>query len=161
MRKLLSNGLVFVAGIVSLPIASTHADSTKPAEHRKQNDSRLASLRAFFNKSHSPASSLSPAFLEAADTYGLDWRLLPSISFIESTGGKSAKNNNLFGWDSGRAAFTSGLACIRSVAFSLATSKLYRHKDVDGILKTYNANADYAGKVKSVMRNIAATQQAD
>lgn len=99
--------------------------------------------------------------MEASDANALDWRLLPSISFVESTGGKSARNNNLFGWDSGRAAFSSASACIHSVASSLATSVLYRNKDVDGKLKTYNGSEGYVRKVKEVMRRIAPVEKVD
>jgi hypothetical protein len=74
---------------------------------------------------------------------------------VETSGGKAARNNNLFGWDSGRAAFSSAAAGIRAVASSLARSAIYRNKDVDGILKTYNGSAGYARKVKDVMRRIA------
>jgi hypothetical protein len=158
MRKMLSNGLAVFAGVVSLPGPGTHADSAKPstAEHRNEpKDSRLAFLRAFFEHGNCPAARLSPVFLEAADMYALDWRLLPSLSFVETSGGKAARNNNLFGWDSGRAAFSSAAAGIRAVAASLAHSALYRDKDVDGILKTYNGSAGYARKVKDVMRRIA------
>jgi hypothetical protein len=161
MRKLLSNGLAVVAGVVSLPVAGTHADAAKAAtaEHRNEpaKDRRLAFLRAFFSQGDCPAAKLSPIFLEAADMYALDWRLLPSLSFVETSGGKAARNNNLFGWDSGRAAFSSAAAGIRSVASYLAHSALYRHKDVDGILKTYNGTAGYARRVKDVMRRIAPT----
>jgi hypothetical protein len=165
MRKLLSNGLAVFAGVVSLPVAGTHADSAKPAtaEHRNESvrDPRLASLRSFFAQGNCPAAQLSPVFLEASDANALDWRLLPSISFVESTGGKSARNNNLFGWDSGRAAFSSASACIHSVASSLATSVLYRNKDVDGKLKTYNGSEGYVRKVKEVMRRIAPVEKVD
>jgi hypothetical protein len=165
MRKLLSNGLVVFAGVVSLPIPGTHADSAKPAtaEYRNEpnRDPRLTFLRSFFEQANCPAAKFSHAFLEAADAYSLDWRLLPSISFIESSGGKAARNNNLFGWDSGRAEFHSAVECIRSVAASLANSVLYRDKDLDGILKTYNPNADYCEKVKSVMRRIAPSESID
>jgi hypothetical protein len=165
MRKLFSNGLAMFAGMVSLPLATSHAGTATPAtaEYRNQpdKDPRLACLRAFFEGTNCPAASLSPVFLEASDTYALDWRLLPSISFVESTGGKSARNNNIFGWDSGRAVFSSAIACIRSVAYSLSHSHLYRYKNVDGILRTYNPNADYARKVKSVMLRIASSEMLD
>lgn len=165
MRKLLSNGFAIFAGVVSLPVSGTHADSAKPAtaEHRNEpaSDPRLASLRSFFKHGNCPAAKLSPVFLEASDANDLDWRLLPSISFVESTGGKSARNNNLFGWNSGRAAFSSASACIHSVASSLANSALYRDKDVDGILRTYNGSIGYARKVKDVMRRIALAQKVD
>jgi len=159
MRRLLSNGLAVFAGVVSLPVAGTPADSAKPAtaEHRNEpaKDPRLAFLRTFFEHGNCPAARLSPVFLDAADMYALDWRLLPSLSFVETSGGKAARNNNLFGWDSGRAAFSSAAAGIRAVASSLAHSTLYRNKDVDGILKTYNRSAGYARKVKDVMRRIS------
>jgi len=159
MRKLLSNGLAVFAGVVSLPVAGTPAESAKPAtaEHRNEpaKDPRLAFLRAFFEQGNCPAAKLSPVFLDAADMYALDWRLLPSLSFVETSGGKAAKNNNLFGWDSGRAAFSSAAASILAVASSLAHSALYRNKDVDGILKTYNGSVGYGRRVKEVMRRIA------
>ncbi|HVN04650.1 MAG TPA: hypothetical protein VMT86_09555 [Bryobacteraceae bacterium] len=162
MRKLFSNGLAVVAGMVTLPGTAIHADSRKPAttaEHRNEpaTDRRLACIRNFFLQSNCPAAALSPIFLEAADRYALDWRLLPSLSFVESTGGKAAKNNNLFGWNSGHAVFSSAAACIHAVASSLAKSALYRHKDIDSILKTYNRNAGYGRRVKEIMRRIAPT----
>ncbi len=94
-------------------------------------------------------------FLEAADAYSLDWRLLPSLSFVETTGGKNAHNNNMFGWDSGRAKFTSPAAGIHAVGYRLANSDAYRGKGLDRLLATYNPNPDYVRAVKSVMRSIA------
>ncbi len=159
MRKLLSNGLAVFAGVVSMPIAGTPADSPKPtaAEHRNEpvKDRRLAFLRTFFEQGNCPAAKLSPIFLEVADRYRLDWRLLPSLSFVETTGGKAARNNNIFGWDSGKAAFSSAAAGIRAVASYLSQSALYRNKDVDGILRTYNRRPGYGNRVKDVMRQIA------
>ena len=159
MRKLFSNGIAVFAGVVSLPAPGAPAASAKPAavEHRQEpaKDPRLSSLRAFFAQGHCPAAQLSSIFLEASDLYGLDWRLLPSLSFVETGGGKVAPHNNLFGWKSGRAAFSSAAASIRSVAHSLANSAAYRGKDVDGILRVYNRTPSYALKVKDVMRRIA------
>jgi hypothetical protein len=159
MRKLLSNGLAVFAGVVSMPIAGSHAESAKPttAEHRNEapKDRRLAFLRAFFEHGNCPAAKLSPIFLEVADRYSLDWRLLPSLSYVETSGGKAARNNNIFGWDSGKAAFSSAAAGIRAVAGYLSQSALYRNKDVDGILHTYNRRAGYGQRVKDVMRQIA------
>jgi len=69
----------------------------------------------FFEKTGCPAREYSQAFLDAADDYQLDWRLLPSISFVESTGGKAAPHNNIFGWDNGRSSFSSPTAAIWGV----------------------------------------------
>ena len=154
MRKLLSNGLVAFAGLVSLPLA-THpgANFTPSADYR--DDPRLQSLRSFLEEGDCPVAALAGEFLRAADEHDLDWRLLPSISFVESTGGKAAKNNNLFGWDSGKAEFASMTDAIFEVAFRLTNSQLYRNKDTEGILAIYNPNADYAQRVKAVMRRIS------
>jgi hypothetical protein len=44
------------------------------------------------------------------------------------------------------------------VGYRLAHSDLYRDKDVDAILATYNPSSEYAAKVKSVMRQIAPSE---
>jgi hypothetical protein len=145
------------AGAVSPVAISHHEPAQQPAaEYRK--DPRFEVLRAFFEKSDCPAQHYTADFLEAADRYELDWRLLPSLSFVESTGGKMARNNNLFGWDSGRTQFASPSEGIYQVGYRLAYSDLYRDKDLDGLLATYNPDVEYAPKVKYVMRSIAADE---
>jgi hypothetical protein len=158
MRKFLSGGLAVFAGIVSLPApGSLHAERT-PAPDRRRSDSRLERLKAFFGKFDCPAKAYSGDFITAAERYDLDWRLLPSISYLESTGGKAAKNNNLFGWNSGRTSFVSAAASIHEVGRRLGRSRLYRSKNLDQLLATYNPAGDYAQKVKSVMQRIAPAQ---
>ena len=151
-------GLAVFAGVVSAPM--THVPGvpvTNPAPEYRA-DTRLTALRVFFEKTGCPAVAYAFDFLRAADDYDLDWRLLPSISFVESTGGKAARNNNIFGWDSGNAEFASATASINQVGYRLAYSDLYRDKDTDEILATYNPDAGYATKVKSVMRRIAPSE---
>jgi hypothetical protein len=153
MRILLSSGFVLFAGMVSAPIAvAPHTQGAPPADHRQ--DPRFELLRSFFQKSDCPAAEYAEDFLDAADRNDLDWRLLPSLSYIESTGGKAAPNNNMFGWDSGRAQFATPGDGIQEVGYRLANSSLYKDKDIDGVLTTYNPNAEYAERVKSVMRRI-------
>jgi hypothetical protein len=158
MRKLLPGSLAVFAGMVSLPsgISTKQVHAVTIPDYRS--DPRLESLRKFFQKAACPALEYASAFLEAADVYELDWRLLPSISYVESTGGKAAPNNNLFGWDSGRARFPSATAGIHEVGYQLTHAERYRDKDVDAILATYNPNTGYAVKVKSVMRQIAPSE---
>jgi len=156
MKKILSSGLV-LAGMLSSPIAVTKADVPDTAT-RYRDDPRLHSLNKFFHQSDCPAQNFSADFLHVADQFNLDWRLLPSISIVESGGGRAARNNNLFGWDGGRAIFISVRAGIHAVAERLGNSKLYRDKDVDGILRVYNPNASYSGVVKSVMRRISPSE---
>ena len=152
MRRLLYGGLVFLSGMVASPVSAPQTKET-PADYKA--DRRFKILKAFFSKADCPARHYAQAFLEAADRYDLDWRLLPSLSFVESSGGKSAPNNNMFGWNSGRTRFTSLAAGIHSVGYWLTHLPLYRGKDVDSLLATYNPDEDYRRTVKFVMRSIA------
>lgn len=154
MRKFLSGGLFFL-GVVSLPVAMSPSQSKATPIPDYRNDPRLGTLRNFFRSADCPAAALAEVFLEAADAYELDWRLLPSLSFVETTGGKAARNNNMFGWDSGRTKFSSPAAGIHAVGYNLAYSDTYRGKKLDGVLATYNPSPNYVRAVKSVMRSIA------
>jgi hypothetical protein len=149
MRRLLSS--VVFAGIVAVPAAvAPHRDEPQ-ADYK--NDPRFKKLQAFFSKADCPAEYYADAFLEAADRYELDWRLLPSLSYIESTGGKFTKHNNLFGW--GDKHFATPVAGIHAVGYRLANSALYKDKDLDALLRTYNPVIGYGQMVKAVMRRIA------
>jgi hypothetical protein len=157
MRKILSSGLVF-AGMLSNPIAVTNAETPDTASEYR-NDPRLDTLNRFFQKGACPAQDFSAEFLRVADENNLDWRLLPSISIVESGGGREARNNNLFGWDGGKAIFVSVRAGIHDVAARLGNSKIYRDKGVDEILRIYNPDTNYPGVVKSVMRRISPSEK--
>jgi hypothetical protein len=158
LRKLLSGGIVVFAGMVAAPFTVSPQQASKAPAPDYRKDPRLERLRRFFMRQGCPAQQFSQAFLEAADRNALDWRLLPSISFVESSGGKAFRNNNLFGWASGRAAFPSVTAGIHTVGYHLANSALYKDKSLDGVLATYNPGAEYAKTVKSVMRRISPTE---
>jgi hypothetical protein len=145
-------------GVVSIPVPVSPHTARVPLTREYRSDPRLGSLRQFFSRAECPAADYAIDFLMVADEYALDWRLLPSLSFVESTGGKASPYNNLFGWDSGRAHFDSPGAAIRYVGSQLAQSVLYRSKTLDEILATYNPYQDYGQKVKSVMRRIATVQ---
>lgn len=155
MRKFSASSLVLFAVLLVLPspVADQHAAASTP--ELSPDDPRLERLEEFFAARDCPAVAVAGVFVQAADAYGLDWRLLPSISFVESTGGKAMNNNNLFGWKNGEAEFASLSEAIHKVGFSLANSRLYRNKDVDAILETYNPNNEYPAKVKSVMYRIS------
>jgi len=162
MRKFFPRGMVAMAGLVCLPVAITPGigggHMARPAAPDYGQDPRLRSLRSFFEELGCPAREYAHVFLEAADAYKLDWRLLPSLSWIESSGGKTAHNNNLFGWNSGRASFPTPATSIHRVGFSLTYSSPYKGKGLDGILQAYNPRAEYRELVKSVMRRIAPSE---
>ncbi len=126
-----------------------------------QHDPRLTRLKSFFEAAHSPIRHLAVDFLAAADRHQLDWRLLPSISMIETTAGKNCSGNNVFGWKSGHKKYASVREAIYAIADRLAHSRLYRGKTVDGILTTYNPRPGYAARVKAMMRRVDPNEPAN
>jgi hypothetical protein len=158
MREGLSRGAMVIGGILILSTL-THPSHLLPrpdirAQPDPPPDPRLARLTAFFKSMGSPLAELAQEFLLAADRYDLDWRLLPSISVVESSGGRRCRGNNIFGWDSGQQVFSSVGAAIHTVADRLANSTIYRNKDLPDVLETYNGRAEYAVLVQSVMERV-------
>jgi hypothetical protein len=159
MTKAISRGLVLIAGLLAshgvadpdFHIAENPAQSTDP---------RLIRLKHYFLERDCPAHVYAGDFILAADQNDLDWRLLPSISMVESTGGKATKNNNMFGWDNANHRFVSHREGIYRVAARLRHSHFYRNKDLDGILNTYNPRKEYADRVKAVMAQLGPAQLA-
>jgi len=158
MRKMFASGMVMFAGMVSAPPGTVPDPASSQPAPDYRDDPRFQSLTRFFHKADCPAEKYSAEFLRAADANALDWRLLPSLSFVETSGGKGARNNNLFGWNSGRAHFPSPVAGIHAVGYLLKHSSVYRNKKLDSILAVYNPVEQYADRVKSVMRRISPTE---
>ena len=150
-----SKGLVMFAGLLAVPGGNGDAGQPAPAG-RVETDPRMVKLQKYLAQRDCPLEKYASDFIEAADANDLDWRLLPSISVIESGGGKEYINNNVFGWDSCRQRFPTVRAGIHIVASRLANSDLYRGKDLDDKLRTYNPVVEsYPSMVKAVMRSIS------
>jgi hypothetical protein len=149
---------LLVAGLLAAP-ATVSVQQYKAAPPVKQNDPRLSRLQKFFGDRDCPLRDVAKDFLIAADQNHLDWRLLPSISMIESSGGKYYGNNNVFGWGSAKDKFPSVRAGIQYVATQLGKSRRYKGKDLDSKLQTYNPLPEYSQKVKAVMRAIGSYSQ--
>jgi hypothetical protein len=150
--------VLLVAGLLVAPCAIS-LWQYQPSPTVDSKDPRLSRLTQFFAERGCPLREAAVDFLIAADLNHLDWRLLPSISIIESSGGKDFRNNNVFGWDSSRGSFPSVRAGIHFVASKLATSKLYRGKNLESKLQTYNPLPDYVARVKAVMRTLGPESQ--
>ena len=168
--SIMSKRVVMAAGLLVLPITAKleKSASTKPVPTNTPDrpidshlptlrtvDLRTTRLRRFFTMLHCPVLSLAEDFVQAADDNHLDWRLLPSISVVESGGGKAYRNNNLFGWNNGTQAFPTVRAGLNTVAFKLGKSALYRNHDLLGKLRLYNPDDTYPGKVLDVMNQIS------
>ncbi len=62
-------------------------------------DPRAVILRDYFAKYNSPLQNYSQDFIEAADKYQVDWKLVPSIAGVESTFGQAIPGGyNDWGW---------------------------------------------------------------
>jgi len=125
----------------------------------REDDPRLKSLRRFFHAMNSPLEKLAAVFISEADAHDLDWRLLPGLSFVESTSGRAAHGNNVFGWNNGKSSFRTIGEGIHVVATSLATSPIYRNKGLIEKLRTYNRSPQYVSHVQTVMRQIDADDE--
>ncbi|HUA20962.1 MAG TPA: hypothetical protein VMB25_19575 [Bryobacteraceae bacterium] len=148
---------LLVAALLTVPVTASVYQYQAPAAVDKS-DPRLCQLQEFFSQRQCPLRDSAEDFLLAADQNNLDWRLLPSISIVESSGGKDYRNNNVLGWASCKEKFPTVQAGIHYVAAQLARSKNYRNKNLEEKLQTYNPHPEYPGRIRAVMRSLAATQ---
>jgi hypothetical protein len=167
----LAKQLLVVAGVASalpivwpskakaVPDAPAHVVAVNTARPTGP-DPRAVRLRRFLSKLHCPVAVMSEDFVQAADDNQLDWRLLPSIAVIESSGGKAYKNNNIFGWRNGDEAFPTIRAGLNHVAYKLGRSPLYRSRNSLAKLRLYNPNEEYPGNVMAVMNRISPSANA-
>lgn len=119
-------------------------------------EDRCVRLSAFFKDYGSPLAGKANHFVQAADRHRIDWRLLPAIAMVETTGGKHGNKRNIFGWNSGRARFRSAEAAIAFVASRFARSPIYRGRSSMGILRKYNpGRSAYAGRVTKFMLELS------
>ncbi|MGQ9916536.1 MAG: hypothetical protein ACUVS7_03880 [Bryobacteraceae bacterium] len=142
-----------MAGLLSVQQPADPGPKPEP-QGPDPRDPRLFCVRQFFLSKDCPAHLYAEDFIAAADENGLDWRLLPSIAFVESTGGKQTRNNNMFGWDNCDRRFATSREGIYYVAGRLSTSPLYHKKSLVQILETYNPNPEYSRLVQRVMGQI-------
>lgn len=93
--------------LIALPLLSITNLSTgevpKPVLEQKQSevkelDGRAKVLADYFASYNSPFQYQAQDFIDAADQFGVDWRLTPAISGVESTFGKNSYGYNAWGW---------------------------------------------------------------
>lgn len=157
-----SKQMMVAVGLLALPITIrlekvAEAQPVKPVKPVQPvtGDPRAVRLKKFLGHLHCPVALLADEFVNAADDNHLDWRLLPSISVVESGGGKAYRNNNIFGWNNGLQLFPTIRSGIHEVAYKLGKSALYRNRDVVGKLRLYNPDSAYAERVLAVMHRIS------
>ena len=74
-----------------------------------QPDKRIQQLESFLKSYDSPLAEQAENFIISADRYGIDWKLVPAITGVESTFGKRIpyQSYNAYGWASGTYFFES------------------------------------------------------
>ncbi len=151
LTKLLTSAVCWLGSFASVGVA--HGDTAREDSVLHQ-DARYDKLKTFFQSFGCPAPYYVKEYVTAADTYSIDYRLLPAISVVESTCGLYQRQNNRWGWDSGRRAFGSVAEGLRYIASQLALGHFYRSKTLEEKVHTYNPDPRYARKVKMLMRKI-------
>ena len=117
-------------------------------------DVRVARLERFFRKYRCPAPYHVLEYLGAADSYGLDYRLLPAISIRETGCGIAEKENNRLGYHPGQGGFASIEAGIDFVGRRLALHRFYKGKSLQEKLYTYNPRSAYPDEILRIMQQI-------
>ena len=103
-------------------------------ELEKLNEDKLKAqkIELFFrvNRNNAPLSEYAEKFVEVANKYNLDYRLLPAIATVESNGGKNNfRSYNAWGW--GNKGFSSFEEGIETVGRGLKTG--YKDKGRDTV----------------------------
>lgn len=119
----------------------------------KVRSKKVAWLKAFFARYNSPLKANVYDFVYASEYYGIDYRLLPAISIVESSGGKHLfKPYNPFGW--GRHGYKSFHDAIWDVARGLSVYHYRLNRTTpESIGRLYNpvTPTHWARKVRYLM----------
>lgn len=136
------------AAAVLLICVSVAGDAPPP-----EPDLRPQKLEAFFESFQCPQPWYVDDYLAAADTYHIDYRLLPVVSVLESTCGVYQRGNNHWGWNSARTGFASVPDGIDFVARQLALHP-YQGKPVAQKLHTYNPRPRYVQRALELLDQV-------
>lgn len=154
----------------NLPQTPTHIEQSLDGEFMghevvgRKADERVVILQKYLETQASPLAPYAYLFVESADRYGVDWRLVPAITGIESGFGKAlpASSYNAFGWANGRGRFQSWEESIDTVNKGLKERYLNRGaKSVEQISRIYCPpnSRKWAWAVNHFMEEIESSQQ--
>lgn len=150
-------GRIFL--IVCVVLLTMFLFVTKAQASYDYGDYRVLKLQKFLTKYQSPLVSYASHFVRASDRYGLDYRLLPAITGVESTFGLYIPENsyNAYGWNNGNWQFKSWPDSIFYVSKALRENYLNRGAtSVWQIAPIYNpvTPASWGLKVHRLMEQI-------
>lgn len=127
------------------------------AEKSYANDVRVRALKNVLQKYDSILVAEAEHYVRSADTYGIDWRLLPAIAGLESSFGRHYMpgSYNVYGWGGGHIYFDSWADGIDTISKSLSERYYARGADtVWTIGPIYAESPTWAVRVNSFMAQI-------
>lgn len=121
-------------------------------------EERAIALRNIFEKNGSPLANQAENFIKYADKYGVDWKLLPAISGLESSFGLHLMpgSHNAYGWGGGHIYFNSWEEGIETITHTLRSNYMdkWGARDVWEIGPIYAESPTWAIRVSSFMDTI-------
>lgn len=124
-------------------------------------DNRALVLKNYLEAQDSPLAPYANEFVQQADLYHIDWKLLVAISGVESTFGKAVPCTNAWGfgiYGNQTMCFASYDDAIRTISKSIRTQYMdqWDETDVYSIGKSYAASPTWADRVTYFMNQIQA-----
>lgn len=118
-----------------------------------EDEKKADRIRAFYSRWGAPMAANADYIVQTSNLFGLDFRLIPAISIVESSGGKFCfRPYNAFGW--GKTGFSSYNDAIYTVAKGLRNG--YGTDNPYAIAPSYNPVTPdaWASKVAGLMGQI-------
>jgi hypothetical protein len=148
-----------------LPMASfvpTPIPSATPGPDGYTKEQKIAKLTTFLAKYKSPLTNEAAHFVESAELYNIDWKLVPSITGVESTFGKFLIPNsyNAYGWGGGRIMFNSWKESIYHVSMKLSEKYVQKGLTTPHLMQRVYAppSKTWGDKVTFFMNKLEATE---
>lgn len=120
-------------------------------------DMRVKALKNVFARHNSPLVDEAANYVKYADMYGVDWKLLPAISGLESSFGLHlhSGSHNAYGWGGGRIYFETWEDGIRVITKALHERYgVGEEADPWSIGPTYAESTTWAVRVNRFMNEI-------
>ena len=165
MKKILTIVvIIFISTILFSTKASAYQEAQTSSaklslnvENLSSTDIRVKALKNVFEKYNSPLVDEASSYVALADKNGVDWKLLPAISGLESSFGKRLMPNsyNAYGWGGGHIYFDSWEQGIDTITKALSQKYYARGADtVWTIGPIYAESPTWAVRVNSFMQKI-------
>lgn len=155
---ILLSTLVIPSSVGQADIAPLSRQIITPELQTKEVDPRTKILSAYFAKYNSPLQYHAQDFIDAADTYGVNWKLVPAIAGVESTFGKNSYGYNAWGWGiygDQRLNFSSWRKGIFTVTEGLKEDYINRgYTDPFAMNRRYAASKTWGSRVNYFMNDL-------